>query len=612
MQEGPMIFSLQKRFLVLLLLPVVLILLVSGVASFLYARSYLLDEWTAMSRLRLGWTAHQIRMRLDSKRELIKLIVRAETAPDSKFVQAFLTLELSEMPGVRLVDLQSLSGKGPTSHNLPDATDVAHRQALADMVRPVMHGMPMMKGMHGRGMGMGMGMRPGSSMDMRQMMSMMHGGELSFDESRHFLSLTETFGGTKEAPAKKITVTISFQSFMEGILEAGQWKHSYACLVKSDGSYLAHTDSSMDDLSKLGETGNPLERKVLEEMKTKDFGSVLGEGYPPEKVLEFYKVPTTDWYLVLVSQGNVILAPIVRFRFTYVLAGIISLICVGVLIQWSTRPIAQSVTEISKAAEQVENGNFSLEIPEDRSDEIGQLKRRFNQMIRGLKQRDLIERTFGRYVDKKIAQHLMNRPEALNLGGEKHLVTILIADLREFTPMAEKLEPEQVIKLLNRHFARMIPAIEKFKGIIVDFYGDSILVFFNGTQNDVRANVADAVNCAFEMQREAAVSSQENEREGLPGLSLGIGIHTGEVIVGNIGTETRAKYGIVGSAVNETDRIQSVAQGGSIIVSENTYAFLPDTVQVGSKCQACLKGLNGMRDLYELKENSSKHGSSKG
>jgi len=102
------------------------------------------------------------------------------------------------------------------------------------------------------------------------------------------------------------------------------------------------------------------------------------------------------------------------------------------------------------------------------------------------------------------------------------------------------------------------------------------------------------------MQREVATLSNENEREGLPHLSLGIGIHTGEVIVGNIGTETRAKYGIVGSVVNETDRIQSFAQGGSIIVSENTYAFLPDTVEVGPKCQACLKGLNGTRDLYEV------------
>jgi len=428
------------------------------------------------------------------------------------------------------------------------------------------------------------------------------GSEWSFDESHNFLAMTETFGGAEEAPAKRIVVTISFESFMKGILEAGQWKDSYACLVKSDGRYLAHTDPWMNTLSRFGDTGDPLEKKVLEEMKTEDFGTVLGEGHPPDRVIGFYKVPGTDWYLLLVSQGNGIMAPIVRFRYTYILAGIICLICVGALIQWSTRPIAQSVTEISKAAEEVENGNFSLQIVEDRSDEIGQLKRRFNQMIRGLKKRDLIEQTFGRYVDRNIAQHLMNRPEALNLGGKKHVVTILAADLRGFTPLAEKLEPEQVIKLLNRHFARMIPLIEKYEGIIVDFFGDSILAFFNGRESDVHAGVASAVNCAFEMQREVTISTEDNEREGLPRLAMGIGIHTGEVIVGNIGTETRAKYGIVGSAVNETDRIQSFAQEGSIIVSENTFAFLPDSVEVGPKCQACLKGFKGTRDLYELRQ----------
>lgn len=368
----------------------------------------------------------------------------------------------------------------------------------------------------------------------------------------------------------------------------------------------------MTHLGKIGETGDPLKKKVLEEMKTKDFGSVLGEGHPPDRVIGFYKVPTTDWYRLLVSRGGVILTPIVRFRSTYIWAGIISLVCVGLMIQWTTRPVARSVAEISKAAEEVENGNFSLELAAGRSDEIGQLKRRFNKMTRGLKQRDLIERTFGRYVDKRIAQELMNRPEALNLGGELHRVTILVADLRAFTPLAEKPRPEQVIKILNRHFARIIPVIEKFEGIVVDLYRDSIPVFFNGTESDVGGSVTKAVNCAFEMQGEVVALSNENEREGLPALSMGVGIHTGEVIVGNIGTETRAKYGIVGSAVDETDRIQSVARGGSIVVSEATYPFLPETIGVGLKCQACLKGLDGTRDLYELNDNPGADRSSQG
>jgi class 3 adenylate cyclase len=335
-------------------------------------------------------------------------------------------------------------------------------------------------------------------------------------------------------------------------------------------------------------------------MKKEPFGTVFGQGHPPDWVIGFYKVPTTDWYLILVSRGNVVMAPLVRFRFNYALAGIASLICIGLMIRWNTRPVAESVTEISAAAEQVENGNYSIEVREDRSDEIGQLKRRFNRMIGGLRQRDFIERTLGRYVDKKIAQELLSKPEALHLGGEKHVVTIMMSDLRGFTQMAEKIESEQVIKILNRYLARMIAVIEKHRGIIVDFYGDSVLAFFDGLEEDVIGRAADAVKAAVEMQRELQMVSKQNQEEGLPPIKMGIGIHTGEVVVGNIGSETRAKYGIVGSAVNETDRIQATAQGNSIMISEETYEALSGRVVVGRKTQTSLRGLEGYRSLYEV------------
>jgi adenylate cyclase len=228
------------------------------------------------------------------------------------------------------------------------------------------------------------------------------------------------------------------------------------------------------------------------------------------------------------------------------------------------------------------------------------LKRRFNLMVDGLKQKDIIEQTFGRYMDKRVADHLLNAPESLRLGGENHVVTILMADLRGFTQAAQKLPPEKVIKVLNRHFSCMINVIEKHEGIIVDFYGDSVLAFFNGVDSDVAARAADAVKCALEMQRECEDVSNRNATEGLPVLGMGIGIHTGEVVVGNIGSETRAKYGIVGSAVNETDRIQSLSKAGTVLISGQTHELLADSIVVGPKCEVGLKGLKGIRELYEV------------
>jgi adenylate cyclase len=590
-----MVFSLQKRFLLVLMLPVTLILLATAIASFVYARSYLLEEWKSVTKLRLEKTSHQIQMRLDRVRSLIDLIVRAQSDPRAEVLQAFLSHQISGIDGVRSVEILPIRSNEPvsnTSHGRGSPAPPAgppgggvFRSGVAKTT----------DGTHQFDQDCGPGC---AEMPMNRMMRSVN--ELSFDESHDHLSIIKPLGTTNENQATKIEGKIAFDSLMKGLLELGDWQYSYACLVKSDGTYLAHTDSSMKGLHRLGDAGDPLKKLVFQEIKTREFGTVLGAGHPPHEVIGFYHVPTTDWYVVLVSDCRAVLPPIARFRFNYIIVGMISLACVGMLIHWNTQPIALSVTEIAKAAEEVENGNFSLEVEENRSDEIGLLKRRFNKMIRGLKQRDLIERTFGRYVDRTVAAELLTRPESLLMGGSHQTVTILMADIRGFTRMCEKLTPTEVIAILNRHFSQMIEVIQTYKGIIVDFYGDSVLVFFGSPNEDTVRRALDAVRCALAIQERLEAVSKRNMNEGLPELSMGIGIHTGEVVVGNIGSETRAKYGIVGSAVNETDRIQSLASGRSVMISDKTYQLVGGRIRVGSACQACLKGFDGVRDLYEV------------
>ncbi len=560
---------------------------------------YLLDQWKSVTKLRLEWTSHQIQMRLDRERSLIDLIVMADKEQNAPIIQAFLAQRLRRMEGVRTVQIQSLVPAVSTSEATPDPARSGNTEIPSSPEGCAMGNAATAKDANPPGQDRGMACSPMSTARMMPMgrMMQMRQAEISVDESRNLLSIVRAFGGTENEPQKRIVVTIGFDSFMKGLLKLGGWHYSYACLVTSNGTYLAHTDVAMNNLKRLGGTGDPLEKKVREEMKTKDFGTVSGPGHPPDRVMGFYRVPTTDWYLVLVSKGSAVLAPIVRFRSNYLLAMVVSLVCVGLLIEWNTRPIAQSVTEIAKAAEEVERGDYSRAVTEDRADEIGVLKRRFNRMIRGLRERDLIERTFGRYVDRGVAAELLSRPELLQMGGTHQTVSILMADLRGFTHICEMLTPAQIITILNRHLSKMIEVSEKYRGIIVDFYGDSILVFFGGSEEEVPARALDAIKCGLTMQAEVEAASRQNQEKGLPDLRMGIGIHTGDVIVGNIGSEKRAKYGIVGSAVNETDRIQASASGGTLLISEKTYELLSDHIEVGGKCQACLKGLNGVRDL---------------
>ena len=569
-----MIFSLQRRFLLLLLLPVALILIAVGVGGFRLARSYLLDQWATSTQLKLEAAAHRIAMQLDEKLELINLIARAQDIPDGNLTQAFLIQQLAGKKGVRLVNIdspepESQEGRGTGSehsHLFQGFTEGLYIMELCDdfgVCAPITDP---------------------------------HSGDRS-------LKIVKLLKKGDSEPAKRIVVTINFDSFLEPIKRMSLWDDSTAMLVTGTGQFLANTDKSAKDQRRLGDNGVELEKKVLKEIREKSFGTVWGKGHPPDLIIGFYRVPhikNLNWYLLLRSKGSVVLEPIVTFREYYALAGVVSLVIILLLIRFTTRSVGRSIGEISAAAASVQTGDYTVKLPEDRSDEIGQLSSTFNGMVEGLKQRDLIEQTFGRYVDKKVAEELMTKPEALRLGGEKGVVSILMSDLRNFTGISEKMAPEAVIKMLNRYFSRMISVIEKYKGIIVDFYGDSILVFFDGVDSDVAQRAVDAVSCALEMQRRLEGFVEENIARGLPVLAMGIGVHTGEVIVGNIGTETRAKYGIVGANVNLTDRIQHSASAGKVVVSEETYHLIADRLSVSHGFNVCLKGIEEQKKLYEV------------
>ncbi|MGC8660829.1 MAG: adenylate/guanylate cyclase domain-containing protein, partial [Desulfomonilaceae bacterium] len=167
--------------------------------------------------------------------------------------------------------------------------------------------------------------------------------------------------------------------------------------------------------------------------------------------------------------------------------------------------------------------------------------------------------------------------------------------------------PVEVVKLLNKYLSRMTEIIEENGGVVVDFYGDGILAFFDRGRHNVPDCVMDALNSAIKMQIALLSVSQENLVEGLPELKMGIGIHTGQVVVGDIGSEKRGKYGVVGSAVNTTKRIESIAEGGMILISGETYMLIENRIRAIRMIQVELKGLEGIRDLFEISWDGSNY-----
>jgi PAS domain S-box-containing protein len=200
-----------------------------------------------------------------------------------------------------------------------------------------------------------------------------------------------------------------------------------------------------------------------------------------------------------------------------------------------------------------------------------------------------IRETFGRYLADEVVDTLLETPRSLHIGGEKRKVTMMMADLRGFTSLSERLAPKWVVSILNRYLSTMVKVIKQYDGTIDEFIGDAIFVLFGAPvwrDDDAQRAVA----CAVAMQLAMSSVNEQNQEEDLPDLEMGIGIHTGQVVVGNIGSLERMKYGVVGSHVNLTSRIQSCTTGGQILVSEAIRREVGPMLKIGKQMELRAKG----------------------
>jgi class 3 adenylate cyclase/AmiR/NasT family two-component response regulator len=225
-----------------------------------------------------------------------------------------------------------------------------------------------------------------------------------------------------------------------------------------------------------------------------------------------------------------------------------------------------------------------------------EIKRLANELE---KRNRFIKHTFGRYLSEEVVDRLLDTEEGLALGGEKREVTLLMSDLRGFTSMADRFTPEQVVRMLNNYLGTMADLIVAHQGTIDEFIGDAILAIF-GAPERRPDDAARACACAIAMQVAMKEVNAFNVREGLAEVEMGIAINTGQVIVGNIGSQTRAKYGVVGSHVNLAGRMEGFTVGGQVLVSASTLDQAGAALEVGQKVTFQAKGFKEPVDVYDL------------
>lgn len=213
---------------------------------------------------------------------------------------------------------------------------------------------------------------------------------------------------------------------------------------------------------------------------------------------------------------------------------------------------------------------------------------------------ELIRKTFGRYLSDEVVSTLLESPDGLKIGGERQKITVVTSDLRGFTALSEKLDPEEVVKILNIYLECMLDVIAQYQGTIDKFMGDGIVILF-GAPTIREDDSQRAIACAVAMQLAIISVNHKLEKLNLPTLAMGIGINTGEVVVGNIGSEKHTEYTVIGKEMNLAFRIESYSTGNQILVSESTLtATGRSEVRIDGELKMLPKGIKKTITVYDI------------
>jgi adenylate cyclase len=279
--------------------------------------------------------------------------------------------------------------------------------------------------------------------------------------------------------------------------------------------------------------------------------------------------------------------------------GSISLALIGAQLfaRWTTRSLAI----IHRSVKEVANGNLDTIIELHSDDEFEDLSVAINDMIKGLREREKMKASFARYVSQHVLESITQTDAKTISEGERRKITIMFSDIRGFTKLSEKLAPESVVSLLNEYFENMIDIIFKYQGTLDKFLGDGMMIEFGAPLEDSLQEYH-AVLAALEMQKKLKELCEKWKKEDRPVIRMGIGIHTGYAVVGNIGSEKRMEYTAIGDTVNVASRLEKTTKTvlSDILISQTTYDAIKDTFNCTPIGPVTLRGRDEEIEAYSV------------
>ena len=257
------------------------------------------------------------------------------------------------------------------------------------------------------------------------------------------------------------------------------------------------------------------------------------------------------------------------------------------------------ITKLVVATQEIGQGNYKYKIKMKRNDELGNLAIAFNKMSEDLLRKSFMQESFGKYVGCEVLNMIMANPEDAWLKGRKNEATILFLDIRGFTSYSATKDPEVIVEELNEYFEIVTNIIIDYGGYIDKFIGDAVLAVF-GVPIHNKRHVERGVQAAVEIQKKLFKAGNNKENKLL--TSVGIGIDSGVVISGNIGTQVKMEYTVIGDSVNIASRLNGLAKSGEIVISRNVFEQVRKLVEVDVLPPQKIKGVAGKVETFKVRD----------
>ena len=368
-------------------------------------------------------------------------------------------------------------------------------------------------------------------------------------------------------------------------------------LVNGRGELLAHYDKKM--VIENGSVADlPIVKKMLkstintEKIEYVDSNSITWLG-------AYNKTGFSDTGVISIVSKEQAFGMVRKLQKQTVLIALIVLNLAILFVYFFSKTITKPIRKLVSISSEIRNGKFDISVKSKSRDEIGILSESFEDMARGLAEREKMKDAFGKFVNKEIADMILKNE--LKLGGERKTAAVFFSDIRSFTAISENLQPEEVVDFLNEYMSVMVDCVNKTNGVVDKFIGDAIMAVW-GTPISRGNDTANAVEGALMMREALKKFNKGRGSAKKPVINIGCGINTGPVLAGQIGSHDRMEYTVIGDTVNLASRIESLNKPfcTDILISSDSYNLVKDIYLCEPMEKISVKGKKDPQQIYAV------------